>query len=174
MREGILATLGVITPVGFAGLDYLLWSLSDRLVYIGPLDPAAFSWAVVIPMWLAVPVIAGFLWQGLTLRRRYETAIVFASLISLASAVLFWQATSREACQTGWVQTPLGWLLPTIIVGLTVGYGLGVTGLVVARISSSGQRRWAITAGAAIELAMLVAALVVAFTISGAGGCNPA
>ncbi|MBA2373099.1 MAG: hypothetical protein H0V74_02700, partial [Chloroflexi bacterium] len=40
---------GTAVPLALVALAYALWWLSDRLGYIGPLDRAAFGWAVVIP-----------------------------------------------------------------------------------------------------------------------------
>jgi hypothetical protein len=53
-------------PLAIVALAYALWWISDRLLDIGPLDRAAFGWAVVIPIWLAAPIVAGFIWSRLS------------------------------------------------------------------------------------------------------------
>ncbi len=58
----------VLVPLALVGLAYVLWWISDRLLYVGPLDRAAFGWVVVVPVWIAAPVAAGFVWR--TLDRR--------------------------------------------------------------------------------------------------------
>ncbi|MHB8958379.1 MAG: hypothetical protein ACYDAN_01980 [Candidatus Limnocylindrales bacterium] len=49
-------------PLAVAGLAHALWSVSDRLGYIGPLDKAAFGWAVVIPVDHVNGADTGYAW----------------------------------------------------------------------------------------------------------------
>jgi hypothetical protein len=53
-----------------------LWSLSDQLIFIGPLDRATFGWGVVIPLWLLLPVAAAAAWSGLDDRPRTGAAVL--------------------------------------------------------------------------------------------------
>ena len=53
--------VGAVLPLAVAGIAYLLWWISDRLLYVGPLDRAALGWVVVIPTWIAAPAVAGLL-----------------------------------------------------------------------------------------------------------------
>ena len=46
--------LGVAVPLVLLALVYALWWVSNELLYVGPLDRAAFGWSVVIPLWIAL------------------------------------------------------------------------------------------------------------------------
>ena len=35
--------VGAVLPLVVAGIAYLLWWISDRILYVGPLDRAAFG-----------------------------------------------------------------------------------------------------------------------------------
>lgn len=65
-RNGAHLALGVAASLATVALGYALWSVSDRLLYIGPLDRAAFGWAVVVPVWALAPVAAALAWRRLT------------------------------------------------------------------------------------------------------------
>jgi hypothetical protein len=50
--------LAIVAPLVVVDVAYLLWAVSDRLLYVGPLDRATFGWLVVVPVWLAAPIAA--------------------------------------------------------------------------------------------------------------------
>ena len=52
-----------VTPLLVVAVAFVLWWISDRLLYVGPLDRATFGWAVVVPLWAAAPTFAGFSWR---------------------------------------------------------------------------------------------------------------
>lgn len=159
---------GAILPLAVAGIAYLLWWISDRLVYIGPLDRAAFGWAVVIPTWIAAPVVAGFAWRGLDQRTTLVVAALVGTVTAATAALLLWQATAFPACETGAIHTPQEIVLPSLLIGAVIGGGLALSGLVSARFARRGRLIAAPVLGAATEALMVVGAiLVVAATFLG-------
>lgn len=72
-RSPSLARLGRVAaaamlPLAGAGLAYLLSWVSDRLLYIGPFDRAAFGWFVVVPVWALTPLAAAVAWRAIDAR----------------------------------------------------------------------------------------------------------
>lgn len=86
--------LGVAAPLATVAVAYGLWWISDRLLYVGPLDRAAFGWAVVVPVWAMSPVVAGFVWRRLTPRSTTLAAVTVGLVVSSVAAVLFWLAVA--------------------------------------------------------------------------------
>jgi hypothetical protein len=147
---------------------YALWWVSDRLGYIGPLDKAAFGWVVVIPVWIASPVVAGFAWRVLDRRTTLVVAALVGTMIAATAALLLWQAIAFPACETGAVHNPLEMALPSLLFGAAVGGGVGLSGLVSARFAQQGRPIAALVLGAAGEALMVaVAILVVGATLVG-------
>ena len=160
-RLGRLA-LGVVAPLAVVAAAYVLWWISDRLVEIGPLDRAAFGWAVVIPVWLSTPIAAGFVWGGLG---RVDTRVVAAAvgaIVSAVSATLFWGAVSTPDCENGATHTPADWLLPSIVVGLVIGGGLIASSLLAAAEFRGGHPWRAVVLGAGEEFGFVFVAILVA------------
>ena len=159
---GSLVVFGVAVPLAVAGLAYLLWQISDRLLYVGPLDRAAFGWIVVVPTWIAAPVAAGFAWRVLDQRTARAVAAFVGTVITAVAGLLLWQAIASPACETGAIHTPQEMALPSLLVGVVVGGGVALSGLVSAQ--SARERRFitAVILGAACEALMIVAAIMVA------------
>lgn len=159
--------VGIAAPLAIIGLAYGLWWISDRLLYVGPLDRAAFGWAVVVPVWITAPVAAGFAWCRLAARERFLAAVVVGATISGAAATLFWRAVAYPDCQYP-IRTPGEWIVSSLIVGLSIGGGLVVSGLLASRLAQA-RRPWrAAGAAAGIEILMIfVAILVVGVGLAG-------
>lgn len=152
----------VAVPLALAGLAYLLWWISDRLLYVGPLDRAAFGWVVVIPTWIAAPVAAGFVWRTLDRRTTRVIAALVGTVIAAAAALLLWQAVAFPNCGTGTIHTPQEMVLPSLLVGAVVGGGVAWSGLVSARFARQGRPIAAVILGAAAEAFMVAAVILVA------------
>jgi len=158
----------VAVPLALAGLAYALWWISDRLVYVGPLDRAAFGWVVVIPVWIAAPVAAGFVWRTLNRRTSWVIAGLVGTVIGAAAALFLWQAVAFPNCGTGAIHTPQEMVLPSLLVGAVVGGGVAWSGLVSAGLARQGRPIAAVALGAAFEALMIAAAiLVLALTLLG-------
>lgn len=164
--------LGVAVPLALVALAYALWWVSDRLLYIGPLDRAAFGWAVVIPAWLAAPVAAGFAWRGLTSRARSTAAVIVGTVIAGVAAVLFWQSVSYPDCAYGATHTPGDWVLPSLVLGSVIGGGLAVSALIASRFVRQGRLWAAAVLGAGTEIVMVFAAILVAGMMLLGPGCQ--
>src|SRR5436190_8679571 len=98
LRDIVVA---VLAPVAVAAVSWVLWRISDTLLYVGLLDRAQFAWGVVIPIWLAVPVVAAFLWRRLTRPHAIEAAVALNVVIGAVAAWLLWRATTAIDCQFG-------------------------------------------------------------------------
>jgi hypothetical protein len=155
-------------------LAYGLWWISDRLLYIGPLDRAAFGWAVVVPVWASAPIAAAFAWRGLSQRGIAVAALVVGCTIAALAALLFWLAVAHPDCGFGAVRSPIDWVLPSLIVGMVIGAGPPVSGLLAVKLLRQGHLWRAALLGLAAELALVFVAIIVAGTLlmGGIGACN--
>jgi hypothetical protein len=154
--------LAVVLPLVIVGLASTLWWISDRLMYIGPLDRAAFGWVVVIPVWLSAPIVAGFVWHRLTPRRALLAALAVGASVSAVAALLFWQGVANPDCTTGTIRAPIEWVIPAMAVGSVVGVGLVASGL-LATAQFRGGRPWrAVLLGGGAELVLVFGAVLTA------------
>lgn len=155
--------LGVVVPLAVIALAWALFTVSDRLLYIGPLDRARFGWGVVIPIWMGAPVVAGFLWRDLTVSRAAVAAMVVGATVTLFAAVLLWQGVSspQEDCENV-IRQPIDYLAPSIVVGLVIGAGVAANGLFTRSILLRGRRWRAVLFGAGIAFALVFGAILVA------------
>jgi hypothetical protein len=156
-RSGTLRLLVAIgLPLAIVVVAYVLWRISDQLLYIGPLDRAAFGWAVVIPVWCSAPVVAAFAWRSLSRGERRAAAAVVAFVVAAVSGVLLWQAVAFPECANP-VRSPIGWTIPAAFVGLTIGAGLAISGLLGTAIVRAGHplRAVFITLGAEFGMVFL-------------------
>jgi hypothetical protein len=152
--------VAIALPLVILLLAYGLWWISDRLLYVGPLDRAAFGWVFVVPLWLSAPVVAGFLWKAVSTRQARYAALVVGSVVSIGAALAYWQSIGTPFdCGFGTVTPPIAFLPQTLIVGILVGGGLALDGLLVAALARSGVRWWAVVVGAGTEVLMLGLAL---------------
>jgi len=162
-RPGVREALGVVVPLTVVALGYGLWWISDRLLYIGPLDRAAFGWMVVIPLWLAAPVAAGMAWRGLSVRGTLLAAVVVGLAIGIAAAFLTWQAFSSPNCEYGAIRTPDELVMPALILGGILGGGLAAAGLLVWRLNREGLVARAALLGVIAQAIVVATAIVVAW-----------
>ena len=165
VRERLLAVVG---PVAVTVTAYGLWWISDRLLYVGPLDRAAFGWLVVIPVLLAAPIVAGVTWRRLSDGRDVGAALVVGSVVGLGSALLLWQAVASTACETASIRSATDSVLPSLLVGSLVGTALVAGGLWAARLIRGGRRLAAAVAAVSLDVVLLAAALA-AFAVLFAG-----
>lgn len=154
--------VAVVVPHALAGLAYVLWWMSDRLLYVGPLDRAAVGWVVVVPVWIAAPVAAGFVWRTLDRRTTRVIAALVGTVIGAAAALLLWQAVAFPDCGTGAIRGPQEMALPSLLVGAVVGGGVAWSGLVSAGFARQGRPIAAVVLGAAAEALMVAAVILVA------------
>lgn len=159
-RSGTVRLIVAIAlPVAVVVLAYVLWRISDQLLYVGPLDRAAFGWAVVIPIWCAAPVSAAFAWRLLSRGERRAAAAVVALIVAAVSGVLLWQAVAFPECANP-VRSPIGWTIPAAFVGLTIGAGLAASGLLGTAIVRSGHPWRAVFITLAVEFGMVFLAIL--------------
>lgn len=164
--------LGVAAPLATVALAYALWSVSDRLLYIGPLDRAAFGWAVVVPVWALAPVAAAFAWRRLTSRGIAVAAAAVGLIVGGAAAALLWSALAIPDCQFGAIRSPAELVLPSLVIGLVIGTGLSAAGLLSATLLRGGHPWLASAAGAGSGLALVFVALFVASVVLPGPSCQ--
>ena len=169
--DWIRAALGIGIPLSWIAIGYALWWISDRLLVIGPLDRAAFGWAVVVPIWLAAPEVAGIAWRALDRRVLVGTTIVVTLVVAGIAAWLWWSVTAYPDCQYGTTQTPAGWLISSVALGIGVGAGLAAGGLSSRQLIRMRHPLWALPAGAVMQLVVLLLGSSLAATAL-MGGCR--
>ena len=165
--------LGVAVPIGLLAVAGALEWLDNQHFAWWPVDPAVFGWLVVVPMWLAAGVVAGYLWQSLSLRQTYLAAAVVTAVIGSAAALIYWQWIGVPFdCGFGTVTPALAFLPPTLIVGLSVGLGLALTGLLSTILVRAGVHWWwvALVVGGS-EVVLFVISFFLGFAALGGHTC---
>ncbi len=171
VRSGLGLALGIAVPLAVAAVAYGLWWVSDQLLYIGPLDRATFGWAVVIPIWLAAPGASGFAWSRLSTRDSTLAALVVGIAIGLIAAALFWQAVIHPDCVP--TRTSTDWVLPSLLLGGSIGGAVAVSALLSASLVRQGRRWRAVALGAGTEIVLMFATiLLVAGPLLAVPGCD--
>jgi hypothetical protein len=172
---GPTLALAIAAPLGTLALAYAAWAITDRLLYIGPLDRAQFGWLVVVPLLCAAPVVAVLVWRDLPDARRLIASGVVAVAIGGTAALLFGTALvdSLEGCQAGSRLPATDVVLGIVVVGLVTGAGYAGSGAIGAHVWRKGHP-WLGGAIAAVSgFATLWAAAFVAFGVfGGIGICN--
>ena len=165
--------IAMLTPLAGVTIAYALWSISDRLLYIGQLDRAKFGWLVVVPVWSLTPVAAAYVWQALNRRQSGAAAAVVGLTLAVAATALVWLATAFPDCQFGAVRTPADLVLPSVLVGVVIGGGFAGICLASAALLRRGRRWSALFAGAGSAFALVfVAVLVYASVFMPPAVCN--
>jgi hypothetical protein len=140
-------------PLGLIAVAWALSSISDRLLWIGPLDRAAFAWVVVVPVWLLAPSAAAIAMSGLGTRASAGIAVAVVVTAAIPAAFLTWQSAAFPGCPAGTIRTPSEMVAPAATVGAILGIGLGAACFVAAELWRDGHPRTAVLAGASIHLA---------------------
>ena len=167
--RGIIA---VAAPGLVVSAAYLLWWISDHLLYVGPLDRAAFWWLVVVPVWLSAPVVAGVIWGRLDRHGAVAAALMVGTIVAIAAAILFWQSVAYPACERP-VRTPADWIIPSLVTGALIGAGLAVSGFIAAGQFRGGHRLAGALMGGGLEIAMVFLTIFAVFVMFLAGpGCQ--
>lgn len=124
--------LAIAVPVGLLVSAFALWWLSDRLLWIGPFDRAAFGWIFVVPIWLAVAPAAGLVWARVATRERLLAATLLVAMIGAVVALAYWLASRSTACEFGSLWTADATAARALILGIGVGAGPAAAGLIAA------------------------------------------
>jgi hypothetical protein len=153
--------VAIAIPLALLALAYALWAISDRLVWIGPFDRAAFGWVFVAPLsWLA-PGIAGLAWSQMPKGRRIAAALVVGAIVALVSGGLLATAIDFANCAP---VTSIAQVLPAslaigVVIGLGPALGALVAGAVAARLSGLTRVASAVATGGVIGFVGLFAAV---------------
>ncbi|HEX7948904.1 MAG TPA: hypothetical protein VF494_01040 [Candidatus Limnocylindrales bacterium] len=139
---------------------------------IGPFDRATFGWVFVIPVWLAAPIAAAFLWRALLPDEARWFALAYGLIVSTLVAGLFWQSAAGQSCETAPIRSATDWILPSLVIGVVVGASLGLSSAVATVAAHDGKPVLAVVEGVGIELVMALLALLVVTSIVMTGGCQ--
>jgi hypothetical protein len=161
----------VVAPLAVVGLAALLWFSSERLVSIGPLDRATFGWAVVVPLWVAAPIDAGFAWQPLERRSRLLAAAASGVVLGGTLTVVLWLDAVGVSCEFGATRAGVDWIGPTSVVGLAVGGALALSSANAVQQVAAGRRWNALLSSALIQVVAVPFAAAL-FFVAFFGTCN--
>lgn len=165
--------VAVVGPLGLVALAYALWWVSDRLVYIGPLDRAAFGWIVIMPIWFISPAVAALLWRRLTERDTRIAVFATAAVISACAAWLLWVALDPWACETSPRTSAAELIGPSIFMGTLIGAGWAACGWLASGTAAAGRPKVAAAEAVALAIGHLFLVLgAFYFVILWFGGCN--
>jgi hypothetical protein len=148
-------------PLAVVGIAVSLWLISDRLLYVGPLDRATFGWSVVVPLWAAAPLAAGIAWRRLSSRTRRLAAVACGLMVGAPVSILLWQAAAFPGCSPS--REPQDWILPAITIGGVIGGGFAFNNLLASDEVLAGHRWRAVVIGAAGQLAIIGLGSALAF-----------
>ena len=155
------AVAALVFPLMAVAAAFALWWLSDRLMFIGPLDRATFGWLFVVPVWLATPLVSAFAWRGLASREKTIAATTLGVIVGGAAALLLWQATANPNCQFGAAHGPGAWIGPALVLGVLIGGGLAGSSILAANRIAAGRTLTAIAAGAGTQVGFMVVAILI-------------
>jgi hypothetical protein len=157
--------VAIAIPLALLALAYALWAISDRLLWIGPFDRAAFGWIVVAPISWLTPAIAGLAWSGMPRGRQFIAALIVGGSVAAVSAALLANAIDYANCAP--VTSPIEVLPASLAIGVVIGLGPGLGALVAAsvagRMSGLGRVAAAVVTGGLIGFVGFFAAV---FTVA--------
>lgn len=115
-----LAT-ALFVPLALLIAAALLWSLSDEVVVMGVLDPAAFGWLVIVPLLVSVPIVGGIALSRADRRAHWPVALALGGLTGVAVGGLFLRSVATADCDFGTIRSAAEWLPNAIGFGLASG-----------------------------------------------------
>jgi hypothetical protein len=153
-----------VAPLVVVALAFALWWISDRLLYVGPLDRATFGWFVVVPLWAAAPTFAGFSWRGLATRARTASAAFGGVAIGAIAASMLWSAVATPAVGCTPTATPIELVAPALAVGAVIGGGFFIACRIASDHVAAGRIGRGAIYGAVTQLLVIPAASMLFFT----------
>jgi hypothetical protein len=113
-------------------LAIALLKISNELLYIGPLDRAAFGWSVPIPLLLLAPAVAGLAARRTGPRAAVAAIAVVAVAIGLALTAALVASVDHIGCEP--VDDKLRILAHVAPIGIVAGAGFAIAGLVALNL----------------------------------------
>lgn len=145
--------LAVAAPLAVLAMAYGLWRFSDELLWIGPLDRAAFGWLVVVPFWATAPVAGAVASRTMSTRASALAGFTAAAAVAGPVALFVWQSVASPACPTGLIRSALEMMVPAIAIAAILGLGLGTAMFIGSEFWREGSRRAAVLSAVTIHLA---------------------
>lgn len=125
--------LAFAAPMVLLGIAWVAWTISDRMLWIGPMDRAFFGWAVVVPLFMLVAPVAAVAWRSLDRRAQFLAAGAVCAATTVVGAVVLARDIGSAACDTAPLRSVFDGFVAGTVVGLIGGGGLGLSGLLGAR-----------------------------------------
>jgi len=144
------AALGPLLVVGLAAA---LGLISDRLLYVGPLDRATFGWLVVIPVWALAPAAVGLAGRDLADIPRRPAALIDGLVVGAIVGGLLWWSAATVDCLPTHTLTELA--LPAIVLGAITGGAFAFACQIAGGQAASGHPWRALALGAIPQLLAL-------------------
>jgi hypothetical protein len=153
------ASLLVAPALIVAGI--ITWTISDRLLLIGPFDRAQVGWAVVVPLFMFAPGAAGI--ATIRAGRRAGTLMIAAVAIGVGAALLASLAAVPRQIGCELVSDPIAIAGRTLPIAITAGGSFAVAATIAAGAASRGRPAAIVTgflaglAGGAVTLLVFAA-----------------
>lgn len=163
--------MAILAPLLVLGSAWVLWTISDRAVWIGPMDRAFFGWAVVVPLFVVTAPVAAVAWRRFEPRPRAFAALTLAGAVVLTCTVLLARDIGSAACPTEPLRTVLEGVAAGLLVGLVGGSCLATAGVVGARART--LRRGIVSAAVLGVVAVLAWGVAFGMAISFPGCARP-
>lgn len=157
-RDRGRVAVAVGAPIGVLVVAFAMWQFSDRVGYVGPLDKATFFWILVVPVWLFASVVAGWSWCDLGPRSSSMVRLIVGTVVTLTVATLLWIVATDSDCDYGPRTTPIGWVVSSVLLGLSLGGGLVASGSRAAREIRAGRRLRAVVLGVGTHAGFVILA----------------
>jgi hypothetical protein len=152
---------GAVGPLLVVGLAAALWLMSDRLLYVGPLDRATFGWLVVIPVWALAPAAVGLAGHDLTDIPRTTAALVDGLVVgAIVGGLLWWSAVTVDCLPT---HTPTELAPPAIVLGAISGGAFAFACQIAGGQAANGHPWRAVALGAIPQLLVLATVPILDF-----------
>lgn len=144
-RSGVVdLLLAIAIPLALLALAYALWAISDRLLWIGPFDRAAFGWVFVIPIWWLAPGLAGLAWSRMPDMRWGFAALIVSGIVAAVSGILLAQSITFANCApvVSWTDN----LPASLAIGVAIGAGPAIGALAAASVARRVTGVWRVIA----------------------------
>jgi hypothetical protein len=136
--------IAVAIPLALLALAYALWAISDRLLWIGPFDRAAFGWIFVIPIWWLAPGVAGLAWSRMPASTPRVAALIVGGIVAAVSGILLAHSITFANCApvVSWTDN----LPASLAIGVAIGAGPAIGALAAASVARRRTGAWRVVA----------------------------
>jgi len=166
--------LGLTVALAGALTGFVLTTIANRLVVIGPFDRTTFGWIFVAPIWVGAPIVAGFIWSDMATRAKLAAAALLWMAVGIMAALVFWLGVALIDCGPyGSRTSPAGWIMPSLILGVLIGSGPGLSAI-AAMLPRKSRVAFRLVLPLFLQAIWFVAVgLAFSLIVRSSAGCNP-